>query len=202
VHAAASASEHVVSSAVRLDQQPELEHQRLQVVPMGLLRVLWFIVRTALGTFGCAVRLLDYRKVDEGVYDATNWVTLFFFPIVPLRTLRIRPRTAEVLNLGAAVVSRYNFDLLAESSTPPARIARMYVFAWVLVPVVMAGPGAGAVVFAKTHDGGAPSPLKTALLLAAVVWGVVVVGLLNHRREKLYDWGDSAGAAAARTRPQ
>lgn len=169
---------------------------------MGLLRVLWFILRTALGTVGCGVRLLDYRKVDEGIYDATSWVTLFFFPVVPLRTLRIRPRTAEGVNLGAAVVSRYDFELLAESSTPPARIVRMYLFAWILVPVVMAGPVAAAFVFAKTHDGGTPSPLRTALLLAAVVWGVVVVGLLNHRREKLYEWGDSAGAANGRPRPQ
>ena len=160
------------------------------------LRTLWFIVRTVAGAFGFGVRLLDYRKVagehvDEHVYDATWWVTCFFFPVVPLKTWRVRPRTAETLNLGAVVGARYNFDRLAEMRTSAERIVRMYLFAWVLVPVVMAGPAVTALTFAKTHDGGAPSPVKTALILAAVIWGVVVVGVLNHRREKLFDWGDS-----------
>ena len=160
---------------------------------MRALHVLWFILRTVAGAFGCGVRLLDYRKVDEHVYDATRWVTVLFFPLVPLKTWRIRPQTAEALNLGAVVQSRYNFDLLAERVTPPTRVVRMYLFAWILVPVAMAGPLAGALTFAKTHDAGAPSPLKTALLLSAAIWGVIVVGILNHRREKLFDWGDSIG---------
>jgi hypothetical protein len=69
----------------------------------------------------------------------------------------------------------------------------MYLFTWFLLPVVMVGPVAAALAFAKTHEGGAPSPIKTALLLITIIWGVVVVGVLNHRREKLFDWGDSTG---------
>ncbi len=149
-----------------------------------------FVFGTVLGTLGFGVRLLDYRKVDEGIYDATRWVTALFFPVFPLSTLRIKPRTASPISLGAVVQTNYNFELLGEHPTPVARILRMYLFGWLLIPFMMAGPTATALVYAKTANDGAPSTLKTILLLTSIVWGVVVLGVLNHRKEKLYDWGE------------
>jgi hypothetical protein len=153
-----------------------------------LLGTLLWIFKTVGGAFGIGVRLLDYRPVAEGVYDATKWVTVLYFPLVPLGSVRLRPRTATAVNLGAVVETHYQADVLGVVPTTASRVVRMFAFAWVAVPLVMGGPVAGAIVFAKTHDGGAPSSLKTLLIVGAVVWGVVVAGVLNHRREKLYDW--------------
>ncbi len=154
---------------------------------MKALAVLWYILRAVAGAFGIGVRLLDHRPVGEGVYDATRWLTFLYFPLLPLKTWRIRPRGAEITNLGAVVETQYSFELLGERATPASRIIRMFIFGWVMVPLVLAGPLAGALLFAKTQGGGAPSSLKTVLMLASAIWAVVVVGLLNHRREKLYD---------------
>jgi hypothetical protein len=181
-------------SAGRNALRPEV---RLPIVPLDRLRNLFvFVVGTSLRAFGFGVRLLDYRKVEDGVYDATRWVTALFLPIFPLSTLRIRPGRAESALLGAVVQTKYNLEVLAERPTPLLRALRMYLFGWLLIPVVMAGPAIAALIYAKTASGGAPSLTKTVLLVVTIVWGVVAAGLLNHRREKLYDWGDNLREAA------
>ncbi len=143
-----------------------------------------FVFGTVFRAFGFGVKLLDYRPLGDGIYDATRWFTVFFFPVVPLTTLRIRPKTAQATNLGAVVETRYDFDLLGERPTPGERIIRMYLFAWLLVPSLAFGPVVFVIMSLRR---GGPSTLGIYALVAAAIWMTVVFGLLNRRHEKPYE---------------
>jgi hypothetical protein len=154
-------------------------------VRRALAVVAWVLVRVA-AVFGIGVRVLDHRRVDDDTYDATRWLTILFLPVVPLGSFRIRPRVATSTNLGAVIETTYQAELLGRVRTTAARVIRMYLLGWLVAPIVMLGPVAAGLVFANLHDDGRPSPLKSALLVAGCLWCVVAVGILDHRRERLY----------------
>jgi hypothetical protein len=73
---------------------------------------------------GCGVMLLDYRAVEDGHYEATRWVTLFAFPLVPLSVWKIRPRRYSHDARG----ERQSFDLLERRRITLDRFLRPYLF--------------------------------------------------------------------------
>lgn len=84
---------------------------------------------------GCGVMLLDYRPVEDGLYEATRWVTIFGFPLVPLSVWKIRPRKYSQDHRG----ERQSFDLLGKSGLTVDRFLRPYlILALGALPFVLA----------------------------------------------------------------
>lgn len=73
---------------------------------------------------GCGVMLLDYRPVEDGNYEASRWVTLFGFPLVPLSVWKIRPRRYKQDHRG----EQQSFDLLEKRRITVDRFFRPYLF--------------------------------------------------------------------------
>lgn len=72
---------------------------------------------------GCGVMLLDYRPVGDGNYEATRWVTVFGFPIIPLAVWKIHPRRYSQDMRG----ERQSFDLLDKRRITIDRLLRPYL---------------------------------------------------------------------------
>lgn len=73
---------------------------------------------------GCGVMLLDYRPVGDGNYEASRWVTLFGFPLVPLSVWKIHPRKYKQDHRG----EQQSFDLLEKRRITIDRFFRPYLF--------------------------------------------------------------------------
>jgi hypothetical protein len=91
------------------------------------------VVWSAGGT-GTALRSCT-RYDDEGVFDATKWVTVVYLPVLPLR--RDRYRLVERRNIFPGWRA-----LLVEHVAPLelVGVARTYVLAWVLAPAAFFVP--------------------------------------------------------------
>jgi hypothetical protein len=84
---------------------------------------------------GCGVMLLDYRPVEDGHYEATRWITVFGFPLVPLSVWKIRPRKYSQDHRG----ERQSFDLLDKRRITLDRFLRPYlILALGALPFVLA----------------------------------------------------------------
>ncbi|HEY0404917.1 MAG TPA: zinc ribbon domain-containing protein [Pyrinomonadaceae bacterium] len=73
---------------------------------------------------GCGIMLLDYRPVEDGNYEASRWVTLFGFPLVPLSVWKIHPRRYSQDARG----ERQSFNLLEKRRLTIDRFLRPYLF--------------------------------------------------------------------------
>jgi hypothetical protein len=73
---------------------------------------------------GCGVMLLDYRPTEDGYYEASRWVTLFGFPLVPLSVWKINPRKYKQDHRG----EQQSFDLLEKRRITVDRFFRPYLF--------------------------------------------------------------------------
>jgi hypothetical protein len=73
---------------------------------------------------GCGVMLLDYRPVEDGNYEASRWVTLFGFPLIPLSVWKIRPRRYSQDARG----ERQSFNLLERRRLTLDRFLRPYLW--------------------------------------------------------------------------
>ena len=84
---------------------------------------------------GCGIMLLDYRAVEDGNYEATRWVTIFGFPLIPLSVWKIRPRRYSQDARG----ERQSFNLLDKRRLTLDRILRPYlILALGALPFVLA----------------------------------------------------------------
>ena len=73
---------------------------------------------------GCGIMLLDYRPVENGNYEASRWITLFGFPLVPLGVWKIAPRRYKQDHTG----EQQTFQLLGKRAITFDRIIRPYLF--------------------------------------------------------------------------
>lgn len=84
---------------------------------------------------GCGVMMLDYRPVEDGNYEATRWVTVFGFPLIPLSVWKIRPRKYSQDMHG----ERQSFDLLDKRRITVDRFFRPYlILALGALPFILA----------------------------------------------------------------
>ncbi len=90
----------------------------------------------SVGGTGTALRSCT-RHDDDGVFDATKWVTLLYMPVVPLHRARYRliERRSSFPGGRALVLHRVN-DL----ELGLAGVMRTYVLAWVVAPLGLVLP--------------------------------------------------------------
>jgi hypothetical protein len=85
---------------------------------------------------GTGVRFYGYTdRAPDGSIVATKWVSLFYFPLLPLSRLRIRP--TRYARVGAFDMP---FEILAEERPRPREVLATYAWCWIVLPVVLGGP--------------------------------------------------------------
>lgn len=119
---------------------------------------------------GTGIRLLDYRPMSDGTYEATRWLTILFIPILPIGTLLIRPGTAE----GVATMMRYTFQLLGKRPMNWRRVLRMYA-----IDLIAALPVALCALF---ETPGENTDLWLTMFIFSVLWGVAVLVFTQRGR--------------------
>src|SRR3712207_3047357 len=83
---------------------------------------------------GFGTTLLDYRRRDDGSWEATRWVVAAMLPVFPLASYRIRPKRQQN---GHGRMESY-FDVLGPAPLSAAKVLRPYALALVgLAPVVL-----------------------------------------------------------------
>ena len=119
---------------------------------------------------GTGIRLLDYRAMSDGTYEATRWLTILFVPILPIGTLLIRPGTAE----GVGTMMRYSFQLLGKRPMNWRRVLRMYV-----IDLIAALPVALCALF---ETPGENTDLWFTMFVFSVMWGIGVLAFTQRAR--------------------
>ena len=126
---------------------------------------------------GFGTTLLDYRRRDDGQWEATRWVVAAMLPIAPLATYRIRPKR-QVNSYGR--MESY-FDITGRMPLSPARILRVYALVVLgLAPIVLGSLNSSWV----NHTLGGPQAALA--MLAAVVWGVYIIFFRIKNDSKAY----------------
>lgn len=87
----------------------------------------------SVGGTGTALRSCT-RHDDDGIFEATKWVTLLYMPVLPLHRARYRlvERRRSFPGRRALVLQR-----IAELDLGIDGVVRTYVLAWVVVPVAL-----------------------------------------------------------------
>ncbi len=134
---------------------------------------------------GFGTTLLDYRRRDDGSWEATRWVVAMMLPVVPLATYRILPKRQQ--NSYGRMESY--FDILGREPLSIARILRVYALVAVgLAPFVLGFMNSSWVN--RTLGG----PMAALAMLASVVWGGYIIFFLIKNDSKAYK-ADSAKAS-------
>lgn len=95
-------------------------------------------------TNGFGTQFYDWEYLRNGDAEATIWLVAAFFPIAPLRRVRLRVHTSGekpsffALNSGGSF--QISYDELETVPNSPARIARTYLKGWVLTPLILLAP--------------------------------------------------------------
>jgi hypothetical protein len=134
---------------------------------------------------GFGTTLLDYRRRDDGAWEATRWVVGMMLPLVPLGTYVIRPKRQE--NSYGRMESY--FDITGRAPLSVAKILRVYALVVVgLAPVVLGFMNSSWVN--RTLGG----PLAALAMVASVVWGAYIIFFRIKNDSKAYK-ADSAKAS-------
>ena len=136
---------------------------------------------------GFGTTLLDYRRRDDGGWEATRWVVAAMLPLVPLATYRIRPKRQES---GYGRMESY-FEILGKEPLSAARILRVYALVVLgLAPVVLGSMNSSWV----NHTLG--GPLAALAMVASVVWGAYIIFFRIRNDSKAYK-AESAEASSS-----
>lgn len=155
--------------------------------------------------YGTGIAVLGYERQGDSTYLVTRWITVLFFPLIPLSCWIILPVRSDLLAVGTLVGETHRFTIVRRAPLTTVTVLRTYGYAiaLTLVAVLPAAVlfGAGIIqALRKAHD-----VIGFVVFLLAVGWPVVVLGWLNNRINNIYD--DAAGAGSMpnnqmqRTRP-
>jgi hypothetical protein len=115
---------------------------------------------------GFGTTLLDYRRREDGVWEATRWVVAAMFPVAPLASYVIRPKRQES---GYGRLESY-FEILGRVPLSPARVLRVYGLVFVgLAPIVL------GFINSRWVNRTLGGPLAALAMLAAIVWGAYII---------------------------
>ncbi|HEX8557782.1 MAG TPA: hypothetical protein VF668_06770 [Pyrinomonadaceae bacterium] len=127
---------------------------------------------------GFGTTLLDYRRREDGEWEATRWVVAAMLPVAPLGAYVIRPRRRQ--NSYGRMESY--FDVLGRVPLSPLRVLRVYG----LVILGLAPVALGFMNSARVNRalGG---PLAALAMFASVAWAAYVIFFRVRNDSKAYD---------------
>ena len=115
----------------------------------------------------------------DGSYLTTEWVIVFFVPLAPLRSLRIKPRRRRVTFVYVAGSEERDYAIYDEGPPRPIQVACVYAFlvfylAWVLGIFVVLSQ------FGISLDG----PLGVALMLVGFGSPLLIPWCVRERSKR------------------
>lgn len=123
---------------------------------------------------GLGLRLIGARKASEqGVFYGTIWLTAFFFPLIPIRRIKLRPQPGTR--------GSFSYQELERTPLVASEIALSYLWG-LLVPIVAIAPLILSIPEIATAIG-LPELVQVPLMVAGIVWLVVLTW-------KLKDWDE------------
>ncbi|GAA3020241.1 hypothetical protein GCM10010519_56820 [Streptomyces lactacystinicus] len=139
-----------------------------------------------LGTVnGFGRTMLGKTRVDaQGACFATRWFTVLMLPIRPLGRYYVKEgETVDVPGRGGASTTTTEYVFLGEAELRASEVIRTYLFCWLVVPLVVAGPvtlfGLNADAFSHEHP-----ILFLLLLLGLPIVGIIALAWLLVLNEK------------------
>ena len=115
---------------------------------------------------GFGTQFYDWVHLDNGQAEATSWLVAAFFPIVPLRRVRLRVHTSgekpSFFSLNSGGSFQISYDELETVPNSPARIVRTYFKGWLLTPLILLAPLLGLIALSRIlprEAGGGPNAL-------------------------------------------
>ncbi|HVF43774.1 MAG TPA: hypothetical protein VM936_12215 [Pyrinomonadaceae bacterium] len=142
---------------------------------------------------GFGTTLLDYRRRDDGAWEATRWVVAAMLPVFPLASYVINPKRQQ--NSYGRMESY--FDVLGRAPLSASKILRVYALVVVgLAPVVLGFMNSSRV---DRTIKGALGPkyggiVAMLAMLAAIVWAAYIIFFKIKNDSKAYK---KAGPAEA-----
>ena len=133
---------------------------------------------------GTGFMLFDFRAREGGVYEATRWFTFFYFPLVPLSRLVVRP-----VDMTPDIMRRtYRYDILRKERLDPVSVLRTYGMALLaVVPLLFAFLNMDTV---NRLVGSGPGFFVT---LATIVWFVFMLTRFANA-DRIFKKGTGASA--------
>lgn len=172
------------SSAATPEEQLRLLQERLSAINDDIQEITTPTRTTSFN--GCGIMLLDYRPVEDGNYEASRWVTLFGFPLVPLSVWKIHPRRYSQDARG----ERQSFNLLEKRRITLDRFLRPYLFiALGALPFVLAYYFVDLNPFLRFIGRVVGTWLAVGLIILLIILVLVWVGYIMtrfHNAEKAY----------------
>jgi len=135
---------------------------------------------------GFGTTLLDYRRREDGEWEATRWVVAAMLPVAPLGAYVIRPRRQQN---GYGRMESF-FDVLGRAPLSPLRILRVYGLVVLgLAPIIL---GSLNSTWVNRTLGG---PLAALAMFASVAWAAYIIFFRIKNDTKAYKQaGQSAEA--------
>jgi hypothetical protein len=146
---------------------------------------------------GTGITHMGHAKQPDGTYLATRWITVLFFPLVPLSSWIIRPLREVAL---PGFESRREFEIVRRAPLEPLEVLRTYGRA---VAVAVVGLGPLAIVFEAglyAHLQKTDKDMSVAVVMAAVFWLLAVMIWVTRRVEMIYEIAERKAERARRTR--
>ena len=116
-----------------------------------------------------------YGEADprpDGSFTTTEWITALYFPIVPLKSLRLT--RAGKGDINAVVFYSTNYVILEQKPIHWAQVARVYLFVLVLGGWLAAISWLFFVKFAILDKSGATVPFLAFIFLAIAPYAIVI----------------------------
>ena len=117
-------------------------------------------------TNGFGTQFYDWEYLDNGQAEATSWLVAAFFPLLPLRRVRLRVHTSgekpSFFSLNSGGSFQISYDELETVRNSPARIVRTYLKGWLLTPLILLAPLLVMIALSRIlprEPGGGPSAL-------------------------------------------
>lgn len=143
-------------------------------------------------TNGFGTQFYDWEYLKSGDAEATCWLVAAFFPIVPLRRVRLRVHTSGekpsffALNSGGSFQISYDELETVPNSLP--RIVRTYWKGWLLTPLILLAPLLGMIalsrILPREADGGPNAAFETIFgwfAASQIFYLAVVVSMILDR---------------------
>jgi hypothetical protein len=92
-----------------------------------------------MGTFngiGTKIYGKAQRRAD-GSYVATEWFTLIYFPIIPLRCMRIREVSTTGFNVIVVAHQKFTYQILGSVPMKDNRRQIFLTWLWTVIPIVL-----------------------------------------------------------------
>jgi len=138
--------------------------------------------------YGTGVSVLGYRPFPNGLYRVTLWMTFLFIPILPLTSRLVRPFKIQYKSPNRSLLGdRFSFEIIGLERLRLTNILRTYLQGWslalcALTPVVI------CVRYGQMYwpNGGSPGWFIV-LTVASVIWPIIILGILNHRKNLIHE---------------